>query len=104
MTRLQHLLQLHEAAPTDTFLLFALAKEHEKTEDDANALAFYLLLRRTDPRYVGLYYHLGKLYERMQRIGEAVEAYRAGIEVSKQVGDRHAQSELSGALLEWEDL
>lgn len=101
--RLQHLTQLLESAPNDAFLLFAVAKEHEGLHNEAEALAFYLRLQETEPGYVGLYYHLGKLYEKQQAFDQAVQTYKRGIEISKKAGDRHAMSELNGALLNLED-
>lgn len=101
--RLHQLTQLLESTPNDSFILFAIAKEHERLRNDAEALAFYLKLQQTDPAYVGLYYHLGKLYEKQQDFDQAIQTYKQGIEVSKKAGDRHAMSELNGALLNLED-
>ncbi len=101
--RLQYLTQLLEASPKDSFVLFALAKEHEGAGDDALALAFYLRLKEADPDYVGTYYHLGKLYERQHDFQNAILTYKVGIETCRQAGDRHAMSELQGALLNLED-
>lgn len=101
--RLQYLAQLLEASPKDSFVLFAIAKEHESENDDAQAVDFYLRLKETDPAYVGLYYHLGKLYERQQEVEKAILTYKQGIETSRHAGDRHAMSELQGALLNLED-
>ena len=101
--RLTYLTQLLESSPTDSFVLFALAKEYEKSGDTALALDFYHQLRAADPAYVGLYYHLGKLYEQQQDIPNAVAVYKQGIVAARTAGDRHAESELVGALMEWED-
>lgn len=98
--RLQQLMALWQASPTDAFLLFAIAKEHEKAGDDAEALAWYERLRQTDPAYVGLYYHLGRLYERAGRTQEAIETYRAGMRAARQAGDQHAWAELNTARME----
>jgi tetratricopeptide (TPR) repeat protein len=97
--RLQYLLQLLESGSTDAFVLFAIAKEYENAGDDAQALAYYVRLMETDSGYVGLYYHLGKLYEKLSDTKNAREIYQKGIETSKMAGDRHALSELQGALL-----
>ncbi|MBL7780127.1 MAG: tetratricopeptide repeat protein [Saprospiraceae bacterium] len=102
-TRLEQLSSLLASSPNDTFLLFAVAKEHEKHGNESEALAFYLRLQETDPNYTGLYYHLGKLYEKQQDFGQAIQIYKQGIEICKQAGDRHAMSELAGALLNLED-
>ncbi len=101
--RFQYLQQLLAASPEDSFVLFALAKECEGRDEGPKALEFYLRLQEADPNYVGLYYHLGKLYEKMEDHPKAAQTYKQGIEVSKKAGDRHAASELAGALLNLED-
>lgn len=103
MTRLEQLQQLLEASPADSFLLFAIAKEHEKLQSDTQALSYYLRLKEQDPNYVGLYYHLGKLYERQGKFQQAWAIYSEGMAVAKAAGDQHAQSELAGARLELGD-
>lgn len=103
INRLQYLTQLLESSPKDSFVLFALAKEYEGAGDDVQALSFYLRLLESSPAYIGTYYHLGKLYERREDFQNAILTYKQGIEVSRQAGDRHAQSELQGALLNLED-
>jgi tetratricopeptide (TPR) repeat protein len=101
--RLSYLLQLHTASPADSFVLFALAKEYEGAGDLPQALNFYQKLRDSDPKYVGLYYHLGKLHEQQAELANAIEAYKQGIQVAREAGDFHALSELQGALLNVED-
>lgn len=100
MSRLTQLLQLHQATPGDSFLLFALAKEYETLGDDRQALGYYLRLRESDPNYVGLYYHLGKLYVKSEDLEKALEAYNTGLEVALRVNNRHAYSELLAAKME----
>ncbi|MFN0015517.1 MAG: tetratricopeptide repeat protein [Saprospiraceae bacterium] len=101
--RLHLLQQILEKSPQDAFALFAVAKEHEKAGDLEQALAFYLRLQTADPGYVGLYYHLGKLYEKLGRPAEAIQTYRIGINVARTAGDNHAWSELNGARMEIDD-
>ena len=96
--RHQQLLDLYAASPGDAFILFALAKECENSGDTAAALSHYTKLRELHPGYIGLYYHLGKLYELLDDEDKAAEVYRAGIELGKNTGDRHATSELMSAL------
>jgi tetratricopeptide (TPR) repeat protein len=97
--RLQQLQNFLKASPGDTFILFAIAKEYEKLQDHDKAFEYYLLLKEKDANYVGLYYHLGKLYEEKGAIDTAVETYKTGMQVAKQQGDQHALSELAGAKL-----
>jgi tetratricopeptide (TPR) repeat protein len=100
MSRLQQLQDFLEAQPNDPFLLFAIAKEYEGMGDRQQALAFYTHLRETTPQYVGLYYHLGKLYVKLDRREEALETYKKGMEIAKAEKDNHAYNELAGAKME----
>ncbi len=101
--RLQQLLQFHSASPDDAFLLFALAKEHEKLENKATALDFYQKIVSTSPDYVGVYYHLGKLLEKTNAPEQALETYKSGMAVAKKIGDQHAFNELAEAKLELDE-
>lgn len=103
MSRLDQIKAMLADSPDDSFLLFALAKEYEGQQQDDLALQHYLQLQQQDPAYVGLYYHLAKLYERQGRADDAWRTYSAGMEVARQQQDRHALSELAGARLELGD-
>jgi tetratricopeptide (TPR) repeat protein len=103
MTRLEQLQNFLKDSPNDPFLLFAVAKEHDGLGDPQTALDFYLKLREGAPQYVGLYYHLGKLYERLERPTEALETYKTGMVVAKQEKDMHAYNELAGAKMNVSD-
>lgn len=104
MSRLNQLLAFHRDDPKDSFVRFALATEYVKLGHLEDARQTFESLRKDDPRYLGTYYHLGKLYEKFGMTGEAVETYRAGMEVAMEVTDFHARSELQSALLEAEGL
>ncbi len=97
--RLLQLLEMLEESPGDSFLLFATAKEYENLDDPDQALDYFNLLLDTDPSYVGLYYHLGKLLEKQDRAEEAAAIYQKGMEVANAQKDRHSYNELAGALL-----
>ena len=97
------MLQVAKSAPGDSFVLFAIAKEYEKGGDTTRALEYYEKLRDSDPGYVGLYYHLGKLFEQNRDHENAVLAYKQGIEMARKASDFHALGELNGALLNLED-
>jgi tetratricopeptide (TPR) repeat protein len=97
--RLLQLLEMLEESPKDSFLLFATAKEYENLNDPDQAQDYFQLLMATDPAYVGLYYHLGKLLEKQGLAEEAAGIYQKGMEVAKTQKDRHSYNELSGALL-----
>lgn len=99
MSRLNQLQTLLAESPNDSFLLFAIAKEYEKAAEQEQALQQYLLLKEHHPDYVGLYYHLGKLYEQLNNPAQAFHTYKAGMNVARKLGDQHALSELAGAKL-----
>lgn len=94
--RLQQLKQFLLQSPGEPFLLFAIAKELENI-DEYKAITAYLELKNLHPDYVGLYYHLGKLYEKKQDFENAIAIYDAGIHSARTQNDRHAQSELMAA-------
>ncbi|MEM9991348.1 MAG: tetratricopeptide repeat protein [Bacteroidota bacterium] len=102
-TRLQQLFGFLETMPDDAFVLFAIAKEYEGLGQRDKALIYYLKIKDTHPNYVGLYYHLGKLYEVLQDFPTAFQTYKTGITVAKEAGDQHAMQELAGAKLELGD-
>ncbi len=84
--------------PGDSFLLYAIAQEFTKANNNQEALKFYTQLINEHPEYTGTYYHLGKLYERMGQLTEAVATYRRGLEMTRRLGARHDHGELLGAL------
>ncbi|MEQ8707095.1 MAG: tetratricopeptide repeat protein [Phaeodactylibacter sp.] len=98
-TRLKQLKALLKEDPGSSFIQFAIAKEYEKYEQWAQACTAYETLTTNDPDYVGTYYHLGKLYEKLNRPADAFQTYKTGMEAAKRAGDQHALSELAGAKL-----
>lgn len=90
--------------PDDPFTRFALAQEHAKRGDTAEALAYYEGLVRDRPDYVGTYYHLGALYRALGHDDDALATYRDGVAAATAAGDAHARAELQSALLEADGL
>ena len=94
ISRLEKLLEFLENEPDDAFLKYALATEYLRLNQTDKALAYYEDLVNTHPNYVGTYYHLGKLYEALQRKQDAINTYEAGMKVTREQRDNHALSEL----------
>ncbi len=92
--RLDKLLDFLKNEPDDEFLLYALATEYLRLNQTDNALAYYEKLVSEHPGYVGTYYHLGKLYESLNRKPDAITTYEKGISVARAARDNHALSEL----------
>jgi tetratricopeptide (TPR) repeat protein len=97
MDRLQILRSLLADQPTDPFLNHALALEEIKVGKDESARELFEQLLERNPDYVGSYYHLGKLHERLGDESKAIAVYEKGMEVAKKLSDNHALSELRGA-------
>ncbi len=102
MDRLTQLLAHLEEDPKDDFLLFAVAKEYEKRDQFETAETWFLRLQEQSSDYIGLYYNLGKLYERMDRIQDALRIYSEGLVLAKNTNDFHAASELNTAKMNLE--
>lgn len=98
MSRIEKIREMLQQNANDSFLLHALALEHIKTGNDAEALDCFTQLLNHQPSYLGSYYHLAKLYERKGALQEAVSTYEAGIALAQQTGDKHALNELRMAL------
>jgi len=95
--RLNKLLDLLHESPTDSFILFAVAKEYENLNNQEEALNFYKKLFELNSAYVGLYYHWGKLLEELDQTEKALEVYSLGIDISLKLKDAHAENELRAA-------
>jgi tetratricopeptide (TPR) repeat protein len=93
-SRLDQLLEMLEKEPKDSFLRYAIATEYVRLNNTEKALEYYLAILRDDENYVGTYYHLGKLYERIQRGGDAESTYKKGMEIARRLGNTHAFAEL----------
>ncbi|MBO6584993.1 MAG: hypothetical protein JJ953_02690 [Gracilimonas sp.] len=101
-SRISTLAQKVKDHPDDSFYKFALALEMLKIEETSKARVLFEAIRNSDPDYVGVYYHLAKLYEAMDENKKALDTYKEGIKVAEAQNDNHTKSELSGALLNLE--
>jgi Tfp pilus assembly protein PilF len=83
--------------PTDSFLQHALALEYIKLNKDEIAKKLFETILEREPGYVGSYYHLAKLLERLNDNEGAIKVYEKGMAESKRLGDNHAFGELRSA-------
>lgn len=95
--RLDQLMSYYEADKNDPFIQFAIAKEYEKNNNLDQSLSWFEQLYNNHSDYIGLYYHLGKLLEKLDRITDAKRIYSEGLVVAKNKKDFHAASELNNA-------
>ena len=93
-SRLTKLLEFLKNEPDDPFLKYALATEYLRLNETDTALGYYEVLIDKHPNYVGTYYHLGKLYEALDRKQDAILTYETGMKITREQRDNHAFSEL----------
>jgi len=103
MSRIEKLLDYLKTSGKDSFLQHALALEYIKEGDDEEARKLFNEILLREPTYVGSYYHLGKLLERVADFEKAVRIYKRGMEEAKRAGDTHSYNELQGALEDLEE-
>ena len=97
MNRIEKLNDFLKSNPADSFVQHALALEYVKIGDDEKARELFEAILQREPGYVGSYYHLAKLLERIGEIDEAVMVYKKGMTEAEKAGDTHAYGELKSA-------
>lgn len=86
--------------PEDAFLRYGLAMEHASAGDDAACVDVLKdLIERTSAHpYIPAFLQAGQALVRLDRINEACDVLRTGIEAARRGGDGHAQGEMQGLL------
>jgi Tfp pilus assembly protein PilF len=97
MERIERIKEMLKENPNDSFLQHALALEFIKIGNDAGAKNLFESLLEKEPGYIGSYYHLAKLLERIGETDNAIRVYENGMEEAKKAGDHHSLSELRSA-------
>ena len=101
-SRISTLAKAVKQHPEDPFYKFTLALEMLKIKETSKARILFEAIRNDSPDYVGVYYHLAKLYVELGENKKALETYKKGIKVAEAQNDNHTKSELSAALLNLE--
>jgi Tfp pilus assembly protein PilF len=97
MERIDKIKDMLHVNPADSFLQHALALEYIKLGNDVDARKLFEEILERDAAYVGSYYHLAKLLERIGETDNAIKVYEKGMEEAKKIGDNHAFGELRSA-------
>lgn len=101
--RIRRLASYVRQNPDDSFSKFALALELLKNNEVEKTLLLFESIRKKDPDYIGIYYHLGKLYERIGRVDEALACFRDGVKRAENRNEMRTCSELQDALRQLEE-
>ena len=103
MSRIEKLLEYMKTSGKDSFLQHALALEYIKIGNDEEARKLFNEILLREPTYIGSYYHLGKLLERVGDYDKAIRISKRGIEEAQKADDHHTKMELQGALEDIEE-
>lgn len=97
-SKLELLSEIAAKDPKQPFPRYGLAMElmglgrHEESAEAFRALA------RDLPDYTPTYFQAGKVMEKLDRLDEARDFYRRGIEAATRSGNHHAREEIEAAL------
>jgi hypothetical protein len=95
-SKIEQLLEFLKEDPKDSFTLYALALEYEKT-DGNKAKEYYDLLLNEHSDYLATYYHAAKWYEKLDKEASK-NIYRKGMELAQKQGKVKPYNELQNAL------
>ena len=84
--------------PHDPFLRYGLAMELEGEGDTAGAIVQLQGLLKDSPEYVPGFLQVGQLLIKVERLDEAREALRMGMQTAFKQADHHAYEEMEGLL------
>lgn len=103
MDRIGKLKEYMKTAEKDSFLQHALALEYIKIGNNEEARKLFNEILKREPTYVGSYYPLGKVLEKIGDNAKALRVYERGMEVAKAADDHHSYSKLQSAYEDLED-
>ena len=92
---LPNLLKLLEAGRDNALLRFSLGAEYLKCGDAPCAAEHLRAAVKHDPTYSAAWKLLGRALEAMSALKEARDAFRQGIAVAEQKGDKQAAKEMA---------
>ncbi|HET6528548.1 MAG TPA: tetratricopeptide repeat protein [Balneolaceae bacterium] len=97
-SKIKQLARQIKANPRDSFSKFALALEFRKQGNLKKTRILFEDILAADPDYLGIYYHLGKLYETLDRAADAQKLYKTGIKIASKQKEARTKLELGEAL------
>jgi tetratricopeptide (TPR) repeat protein len=98
MDRLNQLLKQYASKPSDTFIMYAIAKEYEKSGNYPETMHFFEKIIIIDPNYLAVYYHFAKILMEINDFDKAKSILYRGIEIAKNLKDIKTMAELKNLL------
>ncbi len=98
MEKIEKLKSFLRDSPDDPFLKHALALEYIKMGNETDARDLFLEILTLDPAYIGSYYHLARLLERMGERENAKSWFEKGMEASQKSRRRTFLPGIAGSL------
>jgi len=93
-SRIEQLQEFLKEDSNDSFLKYALALEYVRIEKNDAAKNCFLKLIEEDENYLASYYQLGKLYEVVNDLENAIKIYKKGIKIAQKNEDKKTLLEL----------
>lgn len=90
--------------PHDIFLRYALAMEMSAAGESEEALQVFKQLTEKDPPHIPAFFRRAQMLADLDRVSEAREELRQGIEQARQQGDLHAAGEMGEMLADLGEL
>ena len=100
MTREESLKTILSQDPNNAFARYGLAMEYANSGQTDQALHEFGILLSANPDYAAGYFMAAQTLVKADRVEEAREMLRNGIQAAARRGDSHAQSEMQGMLEE----
>src|SRR5437667_11295297 len=97
-SRREKIEEMLKLEPNDQFLRYSLACEHDNEGQTDQSPALFRGLMADQPPHVHAFFRGAQLLVKLDRIAEARDALRTGIEIARQQGESHAAGEM-GELL-----
>ena len=98
--RLQSLIEIYKKDPNDSFVTYGIALEYISKENYAEAEKYLNEIITNDPNYVPAYMQLAQVKENLNKIEDAKDTYKKGIEIAKKNDELRTASEMEEFLNE----
>lgn len=99
MSRREQIESMLKDSPDDTFLQYALAMEFKSEGQHESSLLLFEKLMAADPPHVPAFFMAGQQLAGLDRVAEAQDILKRGIQHANQQGNAHASAEMTEFLM-----